>query len=54
MMNGHLLAHGHNAISVPAARRVDYNKKMVDFYRMADASEMIRFFADCLPEESIY
>lgn len=45
MMNGQLLAHGYDAISVPAARRLEYNTKMIDFYRLADATEMIAFFA---------
>jgi hypothetical protein len=31
MMNGHLMSHGTDAISVPAARRLEFNTSMVDF-----------------------
>ncbi|MFC9896028.1 Fic family protein [Nocardia sp. NPDC127579] len=47
MMNGVLLSHGMDAISVPAARRLEFNTRMVDFYRSADASEMFAFMASC-------
>jgi len=52
MMNGHLLAHGIHAISVPASRRLEYNTKMIDFYRLANATGMIEFFVSCLPGET--
>jgi hypothetical protein len=49
MMNGHLMSHGIDAISVPAARRLDYNTAMIDFYRGADATRMIELFAEWCP-----
>ncbi|MCZ5238345.1 cell filamentation protein Fic, partial [Escherichia coli] len=32
MMNGWLMCHGYNPISVPAARALEFNSKMVRFY----------------------
>ena len=32
MMNGHLMSHGIDAISVPAARKQEFNTEMIDFY----------------------
>lgn len=52
MMNGYLLTHGVDAISVPASRRLEYHTKMIDFYRLADATGMIEFFVSCLPGET--
>ncbi|WP_344589927.1 Fic family protein [Actinomadura vinacea] len=50
MMNGLLMSHGIDAISVPAARRLDFNTKMVDFYRTRDATEMFAFLRSCHPD----
>ncbi len=50
MMNGVLMSHGIDAISVPAGRAREFNEKMVRFYQSADASEMMVFLADCHPE----
>ncbi len=47
MMNGILMTHGIDAISVPAARLQDFNEKMVSFYRGEDGTEMILFLIDC-------
>lgn len=56
MMNGILLKDGFDAISVPAARRLEYNEKMVRFYDSLDGTEMISFLIKCstfdLPEPS--
>jgi Fic family protein len=32
MMNGHLMSHGFDSISVPAARRHEFNAGMVEFF----------------------
>lgn len=40
MMNGQLLTHGFDGISVPAAARAEFNAAMVEFYRTRDASPM--------------
>ncbi|WP_129664778.1 cell filamentation protein Fic [Phytoactinopolyspora endophytica] len=50
MMNGHLMSHGIDAISIPAARAREFNARMVDFYRHKDASVMIAFLTDCHPD----
>jgi Fic family protein len=50
MMNGHLMAHGIDAISVPAARRLEFNTGMVGFYRTRDATAMFTFLASCHPD----
>lgn len=50
MMNGHLMSHGIDAISVPARRVREFNTLMVDFYRFKDATRMIAFLTDCHPE----
>lgn len=50
MMNGHLMSHGHDAISIPAARAGEFNTRMVDFYRSKDATSMFAFLTDCHPE----
>jgi hypothetical protein len=50
MMNGVLMSHGIDAISVPAAKAQEFNEKMVRFYLSKDASEMMVFLAGCHPD----
>ncbi|MGF1645965.1 MAG: cell filamentation protein Fic [Kineosporiaceae bacterium] len=50
MMNGHLMSHGIDAISVPAARAREFNSLMVDFYRFREATRMVAFLTDCHPD----
>jgi len=45
MMNGHLMSHGFDAISVPAARRQEFNASMVEFFTTKDGTGMFRFLA---------
>ena len=52
MMNGVLMSHGVDAISVPASRLQDFNEKMVRFYRDKDATEMMRFLIECQPKNA--
>ena len=47
MMNGTLLAGGEDAISVPAARRLQFNEAMIRFYDSRDGTEMMAFMAEC-------
>ncbi|TDD76683.1 cell filamentation protein Fic [Actinomadura darangshiensis] len=54
MMNGHLMAHGIDAISVPAARRQEFNAEMVRFYLDRDATRMLAFLLSCHPEHAGY
>ena len=53
MMNGHLMTHGIDAISVPAARRLEFNTLMVDFYRNKDATGMFGFLLSCHPDRIV-
>lgn len=50
MMNGVLMSHGIDAISVPAAKAQEFNEKMVRFYLSKDATEMMAFLAGCHPD----
>jgi len=47
MMNGLLMQHGIDALSIPAARAHAFNEKMVRFYLSKDGSEMFAFLAEC-------
>ena len=46
-MNGILLEHGHDVLTVAAAKRLEFNEKMVRFYDTADGAQMLRFMAGC-------
>lgn len=50
MMNGILMSHGIDAISIPAARAQEFNEKMVRFYLSKEATEMMAFLAKCHPD----
>jgi Fic family protein len=50
MMNGILMSAGIDAISIPAARKLAFNEKMVRFYATRDADEMMAFLVDCHPD----
>lgn len=50
MMNGVLMSHGIDAISIPAAKAQEFNDKMIRFYLNRDASEMMQFLVECHPE----
>jgi len=47
MMNGLLMSNGIDAISVPAARALEFNRKMVNFYVKKDGTEMMEFLVSC-------
>lgn len=47
MMNGHLMSQGMDAISIPAARRQEFNAEMVEFFRYKDGTRMFRFLTSC-------
>jgi len=50
MMNGWLMKHGYNPISIPAARALEFNSKMVTFYHSKNATEMLAFLLSCYQE----
>jgi hypothetical protein len=40
-------SHGIDAISVPAARKQEFNTEMIEFYWQQDGTRMFRFLASC-------
>ena len=51
MMNGHLLAHGYDAISVSANRRVEFNEHLVTLFDTGDATDLLAFTLDSRPKD---
>lgn len=49
MMNGIMMSHGLQALSIHAASAQEFNEKMVRFYKHKDATEMFEFLANCHP-----
>jgi Fic family protein len=54
MMNGVLMSHGIDAISIPASRAQEFNEKMVDFYVHRNATAMTAFLVDCHPDAKLF
>ncbi len=52
MMNGELMAHGYDAVSVPAKARLDYNMLMVDFYATGDSTRLMKYMRDLWVEQN--
>lgn len=50
VMNGILMSHGMDAISVPAARAQEFNEKMARFYLSKNGTEVMAFLINCHPE----
>ncbi len=53
LMNGILLTAGEDAISIPAARQLEFNEAMIRFYDTRDGSEMMAFMAGCSLDETL-
>ena len=47
IMNGILLENGHDILTVSAAKRLEFNEKMIRFYDSADGAQMLEFMAGC-------
>jgi len=47
VMNGVLMSHGFDGISIPAAKQLRYNQLMTAFYPTGKATEMMIFLQDC-------
>ncbi|MGY6496632.1 MAG: hypothetical protein ACXIUP_00220 [Microcella sp.] len=47
MMNGHLMAHGYDAISVSAVRRIEFNEHLINLFDTGDATPLMQFTIDC-------
>lgn len=54
MMNGILMTHGIDAISIPASKAEEFNEKMVSFYLTKNATEMMDFIMNCHPENNLF
>ena len=54
MMNGILLGHGHDILTVAAAKRLEFNEKMIRFYDTADGAEMLQFMAGCSLDPNVH
>ncbi|MEE4243353.1 MAG: Fic family protein [Desulfopila sp.] len=53
MMNGLLLSEGYPAINLPAARQLEFNTLMIDFYSSGEQQQMNAFLRSCLDERII-
>jgi hypothetical protein len=53
MMNGELMRHGIDGLSIPAKKQLEYNEAMARFYPSGEATEMLRFLATCLPDPMV-
>lgn len=47
MMNGVLMSSGYYYLTVPAAKKDQFNQVMVDFYNTKEANEAMVFLLDC-------
>ncbi|MDH5179116.1 MAG: Fic family protein [Gammaproteobacteria bacterium] len=47
MMNGVLMSNGYSYISIPGAKKEEFDQKMLNFYNTKDATEMMGFIVDC-------
>ena len=45
LMNGVLLAAGQDIITIPAAKQLEFNQKMLRFYGSGDGTEMMKFLS---------
>jgi Fic family protein len=53
MMNGLLLDAGFPAVNVPAKRQMEFNQKMIDFYKNNNMGPMNDFLRSCLDKKLI-
>lgn len=47
MMSGELMSQGFDAVSVPFARRLEFNIALDTLFRTDDATALMRFVASC-------
>ncbi len=47
IMNGILLEHGQDILTVAAANRLAFNEKLIRFHDTADGAQMLEFMAGC-------
>jgi hypothetical protein len=46
-INGLLLKSAQDILSIPTAKRQEFNEKMIRFYEFAEATEMMAFLSRC-------
>ncbi len=47
MISGELMSHGYDVVSVPYARRLEFNRALDQMFTSDDATNLLRFLADC-------
>lgn len=45
MMNGILMSNGYNAISIPVARKLEFNEALIDLFTTKNATQLMIFLA---------
>lgn len=53
MMSGVLLSYGYPMINVPAKRKLEFNRIMINYYNDGKLEPLYNFFISCLPENII-
>ena len=53
LMNGALLSAGHDVITVPAKRGLEFNTKMLHFYDTGDSAQMVEFLISCAIDKGL-
>jgi len=47
MMTGHLMAGGYDPVSIPAARKLEFNVALDTMFTSDDATDLLAFLATC-------
>lgn len=50
MLNGILMSHGIDAMSIPVNKIKEFNEKMARFYLSKNANEVVQFLIECHPD----
>jgi Fic family protein len=50
MMSGLLMAHGYEVVSIPFARKYEFNQALDTLFTDDDATPLMAFIADCAPD----
>ena len=53
LMNGVLLSSGHDPILVPVSKRLEFNKRMIEFYDSKDSDGMAAFLVGCSLDKTL-
>jgi Fic family protein len=52
MMTGELISSGYDAVSIPFARKLEFNNALDDMFSADDATELLRFLVSCAGSEN--